>query len=424
MRKDRRQVAYLGAIFALAWLFVLSKFLRSELPSARRSAQESFVLGSSRGGQLAGDDVAGGAGWPRGDSGESYAFDEEDGEEGEDGGLVSVNVLRTAGKSQEELDEDAVPETTARGHHHRAKDKGGRDSRHSPDDLPERSHTGEEARYLSKKLLNNVRFVDATTRLITHRRQFVIWNATLGSVVHRNYLEYFDWDTNTTIPYKFPPELFRLLPLNEPHYDYGRCAVVGNSGVSLVHLMGPEIDAHDAVFRMNLAPVRGFEQHVGSRTTFQIVNSPNIREMLTGSLRWRTNDNTTKLVMFETGTQFARYHLAPSLLEEHGDRALLLNPNFANHCLKLWLTLKESLELDWNLQFHRKPMSGFYATLMALQMCDHVDLYGFDAYTSSKTRNLYHYFDHVQGFTDVHSFDLAMHIFRQLERRGVLTVKS
>jgi hypothetical protein len=50
--------------------------------------------------------------------------------------------------------------------------------------------------------------------------QFVVWNATLGSVVHRNYIEYFDSDTNTTMEYRFPPELFKLLPLNEPTYDY------------------------------------------------------------------------------------------------------------------------------------------------------------------------------------------------------------
>lgn len=54
------------------------------------------------------------------------------------------------------------------------------------------------------------------------------------------------------------------------------------------------------------------------------------------------------------------------------------------------MTLKESLELETGATYHRKPMSGFFTTLMALQVCDHVDLYGFDAYTSSKTRNLYH----------------------------------
>jgi len=380
MRKETRQLAYLGAIFVLAWLSQLSSFFHSSNPplEERHGALDRFMR---RSGELQGG--YGDGSWEERWGGSSGQYDDE--EEGDEG-MYSVNILRAMPKSQEELEEEAMAlQTSARERLRAKRARAAKDRPTTQDDLPERTHTPEEARYLSKKLLNNVRFLDATTRLITHRRQFVVWNATLGSVVHRNYIEYFDSDTNTTMEYRFPPELFKLLPLNEPTYDYKRCAVVGNSGVSLLHLLGPEIDGHDAVFRMNLAPVRGFEQHVGRRTTFQIVNSPNIREMLTGTLRWRTNDNTTKLVMFETGTQFARYHLAPSLLEEHGDRALLLNPNFANQCLKLWLTLKESIEYDWNVQFHRKPMSGLYATMMALQICDHVDLYGFDAYTSSKS---------------------------------------
>jgi hypothetical protein len=51
-------------------------------------------------------------------------------------------------------------------------------------------------------------------------------------------------------------------------FVYKSCAVVGNSGVLLQSLYGNEIDSHEAVFRMNQAVVRGFEPHVGRRTTF------------------------------------------------------------------------------------------------------------------------------------------------------------
>ncbi|GAQ84776.1 Glycosyl transferase family 29 protein [Klebsormidium nitens] len=54
---------------------------------------------------------------------------------------------------------------------------------------------------------------------------------------------------------------------------FPRCAVVGNSADLLHTRFGPEIDGHDAVFRMNAAPTRGFTAHVGATTTFRVVNN-------------------------------------------------------------------------------------------------------------------------------------------------------
>ena len=279
-------------------------------------------------------------------------------------------------------------------------------------------------RHAAREQLRRLVYVGDHERLFTHRRQFVMWNSALKAVVKRNFVEYKgDKDANAT-EYRFPAKVVDRLYDEDPGLSYATCAIVGNSGVTLLASAGSEIDEHDAVIRMNLAPVRGFEDHVGSRTTFQVVNSPNMREMLAGSLPWQTNDNATRLVMFETATAFARTHLASVLMEEYRDTALLLNPSFAEYCLQVWQTLKRSVELDTGREFHKKPMSGFFATMMALQMCDHVDLYGFDAYTGSKMKNLYHYFDHVQGFTDVHSFDLAMHIFRKIQEMGLISIQS
>eukprot|EP00191_Tetraselmis_sp_GSL018_P000078 CAMPEP_0177607358 /NCGR_PEP_ID=MMETSP0419_2-20121207/17874_1 /TAXON_ID=582737 /ORGANISM="Tetraselmis sp., Strain GSL018" /LENGTH=349 /DNA_ID=CAMNT_0019101933 /DNA_START=322 /DNA_END=1371 /DNA_ORIENTATION=+ len=334
---------------------------------------------------------------------------------------TSLLVFNSAGQlrrtsSEQDLDCDGLE--GARGKHR------GKRNREDSEKTGRNSRPLETIRDEVRQKLSEIRFVNQYNRLITHRRQFIIWNATLKSIIQRHFLEYFDDQTGSTLVYAFPSKLMALLPMDEPLLDYETCAVVGNSGVTLLRLDGKDIDGHDAVFRINLAPVRGFEDHVGSKTTFQVINSPNIREMLTGTLRWRASDNETRLVMFETAARFARHHLAAPLLEEHGSRALLLSPSFSNHCEQLWRTLKESLEAETGVAFHRKPMSGFFAVLMALQVCDRVDLYGFDAYTSSRTKNLYHYFDHVEGFTGVHSFDLAMHIFRKIQEIGLLTIKS
>lgn len=55
-------------------------------------------------------------------------------------------------------------------------------------------------------------------------------------------------------------------------YDWRSCAVVGSSGSMLRHNYGKEIDRHTAVIRFNEAPTRGFERHVGSRTTLRLQN--------------------------------------------------------------------------------------------------------------------------------------------------------
>ena len=62
-----------------------------------------------------------------------------------------------------------------------------------------------------------------------------------------------------------------------PHYSNAAnlpsCAVVGSSGCLRGSRCQAEIDAHDVVFRANLAPTQGFELDVGSRTSISILNS-------------------------------------------------------------------------------------------------------------------------------------------------------
>jgi hypothetical protein len=68
--------------------------------------------------------------------------------------------------------------------------------------------------------------------------------------------------------------------LYSPPQGFRTCAVVGSSGSLLSGRFGPEIDAHEAIIRFNNAPVVGFEQLVGSRTTIRFVNSQAILALL------------------------------------------------------------------------------------------------------------------------------------------------
>jgi len=49
------------------------------------------------------------------------------------------------------------------------------------------------------------------------------------------------------------------------------CAVVGASGSLLRAEHGSRIDAHEVVFRPNWLKIHGYEEHVGRRTTFNVI---------------------------------------------------------------------------------------------------------------------------------------------------------
>ncbi|XP_014644785.1 PREDICTED: alpha-N-acetylgalactosaminide alpha-2,6-sialyltransferase 2 isoform X3 [Ceratotherium simum simum] len=61
-------------------------------------------------------------------------------------------------------------------------------------------------------------------------------------------------------------ELFAIS--GKPLSDCIRCAVVGNGGILNGSRQGRNIDAHDYVFRLNGAVIKGFEKDVGTKTSF------------------------------------------------------------------------------------------------------------------------------------------------------------
>ena len=69
-------------------------------------------------------------------------------------------------------------------------------------------------------------------------------------------------------------KLLKRLPerraMEQTRFD--TCAVVGSSPELLLYSDGAAIDAHDAVFRANMAVTDGYEEYAGRRTSVRIVN--------------------------------------------------------------------------------------------------------------------------------------------------------
>ncbi|XP_020994364.1 sialyltransferase-like protein 2 isoform X1 [Arachis duranensis] len=69
-------------------------------------------------------------------------------------------------------------------------------------------------------------------------------------------------------------KLSLVLPETPPYFprQFGRCAVIGNSGDLLKTKFGQEIDGYDVVIRENGAPIQNYTEYVGRKSTFRLLN--------------------------------------------------------------------------------------------------------------------------------------------------------
>ncbi|CAN0915898.1 Sialyltransferase-like protein 2 [Linum grandiflorum] len=69
-------------------------------------------------------------------------------------------------------------------------------------------------------------------------------------------------------------KLKHVLPETPPYVpkQFGRCAVIGNSGDLLKTRFGKEIDGYDVVIRENGAPIQNYTEYVGTKSSFRLLN--------------------------------------------------------------------------------------------------------------------------------------------------------
>ena len=143
---------------------------------------------------------------------------------------------------------------------------------------------------------------------------------------------------------------------------FNSCAVVGNSGSLRLAELGAEIDSHDAVLRVNHAPVAHrregsyYAPYAGRRTTWRVVTS-----------RWRDQrlkDKDQRLLVICDGSSIGGCQRA---LFRHADPlAHSVNPRFL-------------AAVRQHTGRSRIPLAGFVAVAIALRTCARVDTYGISA---------------------------------------------
>ena len=244
-----------------------------------------------------------------------------------------------------------------------------------------------------------------------------------------------------------------LLPATSPTLRYSTCAVVGSSGVMISSGLGKQIDAHDAVVRLNQAPCHQsrYQPDVGARTTLRILNKrwtaiygrhhPELMHADPDAKMKKTNESGSvssggKMTVIASRCNVAEY-------KRLGQAATTLNPpvptlflatRIASHAGELLSVFRRGMMEAMGRKYRggTSPSSGFLAVFIMLQMCGlngggwrggidaegawkagNIGVYGFSADECRKAGcvNSYHYFN---GYIDSpwlrahpsHSFEL------------------
>jgi len=135
------------------------------------------------------------------------------------------------------------------------------------------------------------------------------------------------------------------------------CAVVGSSPTLLGKGLGNDIDAHDLVLRFNQAVVAGAEADKGSRTDVRIIGGR-------GSI-----------IFYEDCDEIVLAIVSPhkrDLVDSVG-RAFPMQPLF----LLRHTVCHAASEFMHKWRASRHFSSGQLGSCVALQLCEHIDFYGF-----------------------------------------------
>uniref|UniRef100_A0A8D0EE89 alpha-N-acetylgalactosaminide alpha-2,6-sialyltransferase n=1 Tax=Salvator merianae TaxID=96440 RepID=A0A8D0EE89_SALMN len=220
-----------------------------------------------------------------------------------------------------------------------------------------------------------------------------------------------------------------------------RCAVVGNGGILNGSHQGKEIDAHDMVFRLNGAVIKGFEEDVGTKTSFYGFTVNTMKNSLIAYAEYgftRTPQDKGIQYIFIPSDIRDYIMLRSAILgipvpegNDKGDepqkyfgsetaagRFKLLHPEFI-----FYLTEKFLKSEIINSQFGHlyMPSTGAIMLLTALHSCDQVSAYGF--ITENYRIFSDHYYEQEKKplvFYANHDMLLEAELWKSLHRTGIM----
>ncbi|KAM6388389.1 alpha-2,8-sialyltransferase 8F-like isoform 2-T2 [Pluvialis apricaria] len=219
--------------------------------------------------------------------------------------------------------------------------------------------------------------------------------------------------------------LLEILPEKSPFRDplYKTCAVVGNGGILRNSSCGSKIDGHQFVIRFNLPSV-DFPEDVGRKSSIVTVNPSILQKRFRGL-------NGRRLPFVKAAASYGKtWFLIPAFSypgnSEASYRALyalqdsasqsqvfFFHPQYLSALSKYWH--------DHGFHTHRLS-SGFMLVNAALELCQHITLYGFWPFTLHPDGHSlpHHYYDNVLPIRGIHTMPKEFTYYVDLHFHGVL----
>ncbi|XP_066290500.1 CMP-N-acetylneuraminate-beta-galactosamide-alpha-2,3-sialyltransferase 2-like [Branchiostoma lanceolatum] len=198
-----------------------------------------------------------------------------------------------------------------------------------------------------------------------------------------------------------------------------RCAVVGNSGNLRQSNYGEEIDGYDLIFRMNGAPIKGWEKDVGNKTTHSFMYPESAMDLAYDVsfvlLNFKPLDIKWMRTAVTDGSITRTWTSVKGRIQTNTSKILVYNPAFFKY-----------VHDKWTEHHGRYSSTGSLVVLFAVHVCDEVDLYGFGP---NKHGNWNHYWVPDSSYhgayhkaTGVHDSDFEHLMLEKLHSEGIITI--
>ncbi|KAK6924615.1 Glycosyl transferase family 29 [Dillenia turbinata] len=190
-------------------------------------------------------------------------------------------------------------------------------------------------------------------------------------------------------------KLSPVLPETPPYVpkQFGKCAVIGNSGDLLKTKFGKEIDTFDVVIRENGAPIENYTEYVGQKSTFRLLNRGSAKAL----------DKVAELY-------------------ESGKETLIIKTTIHDIMNKMIreVPITNPVYLMLGASFGSSAKgTGLKALEFALSTCESVDMYGFTVDPGYKEWTRY-FSESRQGHTPLH----GRAYYQMMECLGLIKIHS